>query len=141
MTQNNRLMISKIIEENHSVLLYGIAGVTTTVVDVGLFYLFAQIIKLNYLMANILAYIIATMYAFWVIKIFVFKNLCMKLNVVLKELLYFFLTRAFTGVLDSGIMIVGIEYIRMSKMPVKCISILVTTIINFCVSKYKIFRK
>lgn len=120
-------------------LLYGVAGISTTVLNFLVFYFLQE--KIYYVYANVIAYVAATLYAFFVIKYYVFKSNVKNLCDVLKELLQFTLARLFTGVLDTGILYLGVSCFDYERNIVKLTAIVCTITINFLASKYFIFKK
>ena len=62
-------------------------------------------------------------------------------NKVLKEFLFFALTRYITGLLDIGIMVIGVEVFKQDDKLLKIISNVIGIILNYITSKFLIFKK
>ena len=59
---------------NKEIILYVIFGVLTTIVNLIAYYLFSNIININYLISNAIAWIISVVFAYITNKFFVFNN-------------------------------------------------------------------
>ena len=62
-------------------------------------------------------------------------------NKILKEFLFFAFTRYITGVLDVGIMVIGVEIFKQDDKLLKIISNVIGIILNYITSKFLIFKK
>ena len=59
---------------NKEIILYVIFGVLTTIVNLIAYYLFSNIININYLISNAIAWIISVVFAYITNKFFVFNS-------------------------------------------------------------------
>lgn len=125
------------IKKYEEVILYLIFGVLTTIVNILVYYLLTKI-GLWYILSNILAWAIAVLFAFVTNRKFVFKS---KNNNMLKEFYLFVSARIFSGVIDTLIMFVGIDILKISDLIIKVFANVVVVIINYIFSKLIIFRK
>jgi putative flippase GtrA len=97
--------------------------------------------------ANILAWIIAFLFAFVVNKIFVFESRDKNIKIIGKEFLLFFLSRAFTGILEIVLLPLLIKIgISQSIFGIdgflaKLIVSVIVTILNYIFSKKIVFTK
>ena len=119
---------------------YIIFGVLTTVVNTLAYYICAHWFKLGTLISNIIAWALAVAFAFITNKKFVFKSISWERKVVLREAAAFFLCRIATGVLDSLIMVVGVDVLSINDFLVKCISNILVIVTNYIFSKWIIFN-
>ena len=85
-------------------ILYIIFGVLTTLVNIVVYYLMADVVFIYYLVANVIAWVSSVLFAFVTNKLFVFESKSWKGTVVLPEMGGFFLARFATGVVDMVLM-------------------------------------
>ena len=100
-----------------------------------------NVLHAPYIYVNVLAYCIATIYAFFVVKVFVFKSHNYARKNLLWEFFQFVGARLFTGILDTGIMFIGVSLMSLNDNYVKIGSLAITIAINFIVSKFWVFKK
>ena len=63
------------------------------------------------------------------------------LRSILNLFLFFALTRYITGLLDIGIMVIGVEVFKQDDKLLKIISNVIGIILNYITSKFLIFKK
>lgn len=115
---------------------YGIWGVTTVVFNMLSFVLLEYIF--TYQIANLISIIATKIFAYLVNKFFVFKT---KNGIVetLKEMVRFVMARAVTGVVDYFGLIFLVEVVTMPSSMGKALMIVITTVMNYILGKYKVF--
>ena len=133
--------ISKLLKKYREILLYCIVGGGTTVINLGAYYLFSRICSIQYLVSNVLAWITSFLFAFLANKIWVFENRSFERSVVIKEVVSFFSARVATGLLDMALLALFVDVIRLSDLVAKIIDLVITTIINYGLSKWIFKRK
>lgn len=121
--------------------LYGIFGVLTTLINIFSYYVFCDIFFVNYVISNIIAWILSVSFAFITNKIFVFNSRDFEIKNFIKEIISFFSSRIFTGLLDMGILFFGVTILGIEDMLVKVFSNVVVIILNFVLSKLFVFKK
>lgn len=121
--------------------LYGICGALSTILDVGLFWIFANIFDFHYLVANAIAWILAIIFSFLANKYFVFESKSFKRDVWVKEAAEFFCARGLACGIDMGGMYILVSVLDINKNYAKLIVTLVVIIINYIISKFWIFKK
>ena len=105
-------MIDKIvfyIKKYEDVLLYLIFGVLTTLVNFVTYYICYTKFHWINLVSNTVAWILSVMFAFITNKIWVFKSKSFQTELVLRELITFVVSRLSTWLLETVIMIVGVD--------------------------------
>ena len=116
---------------------YGVWGVVSTGINLALFYLFIKL-RMHYVVANVVSYIIAVAFSFVFNNKFVFEE--SGENTATKGV-KFFLMRAASIAIDSALLMFFCEIcglgILISKVTVSVIIILST----FVISKFFIFKK
>lgn len=119
---------------------YGICGALSTLLDIGVFWLLANVFNLYYLIANAIAWIIALFFSFLVNKYYVFESKSFKKEVWVKESVEFFGARGLACGIDMGGMYYLVSVIGVNKNYAKLIITVVVIIINYILSKYWIFK-
>lgn len=120
---------------------YGIFGVITTIVNFAVFWVLSDVLGVYYMIANVIAWVIAVAVAFVTNKLWVFESKNWKSTIWIPECIGFVTARLATGLLDMGLMYLMVSIIGMPKMCAKLISDVVVTIGNYVLSKLLVFRK
>ena len=120
---------------------YLVFGALTTVVNIAIFIIFAKVFNLSTTISNIIAWIIAVLFAYITNKILVFKAKKDTFKELLIEILFFFLARIFTLVLETIILVIFIDNLHFNSFIMKIISNIIVIIVNFILSKILIFKK
>ena len=82
---------------NKEIILYVIFGVLTTIVNLIAYYLFSNIININYLISNAIAWIISVVFAYITNKFFVFNSSYINKDVIIEEFIKFMNCRLISG--------------------------------------------
>ncbi len=122
-------------------VLYGICGALTTILDIGIFWVLANFTNLHYLVANAIAWVLAVTFSFVVNKYFVFESKSFAQSIWMKEAAEFFGARGLSCVIDMGGMFLLVSILGINKNIAKLIINLVVTVINYILSKFWIFKK
>ncbi|MEY8662982.1 GtrA family protein [Ligilactobacillus faecis] len=96
---------------------------------------------LNYLLANIIAYLIALLFTFITNKYLVFETKHHSLEQTLRELIAFLHIRFLSFLLDLGLMFLGVQVFLLYKDLAKLLDQIVCGILNYFFSKWLIFNK
>ncbi len=118
---------------------YGIIGVLTTIINIIFYYVFVDILKINYIISTILSWLVAVIFAFFGNKYVVFKN--NQTKGFWKELNYFMLTRYTTGIIDIFIMFLGVDLLKKNDFIIKIISNIIVIILNYILAKLFVFKR
>ena len=121
------------------IILYLIFGALTTLINVIVFYLFNDLIKIDYKISNVIAWKTSVIFAFITNKLVVFES--KNKNNIGKEITSFFIARIVSLVADMIMMIIMIDIMKFTSIIAKIISNVVVVIINYIFSKFIIFRK
>lgn len=132
----------KLFNKYKEVVLYLIFGVLTTLVSLLTYYgLTITLLDPNdafkLQLANIIAWVISVLFAFFTNKIFVFESK----NSTIKELPKFFGLRIITLLLDMLIMYIGVTRLLFNDKIVKLFSETFVIISNYIFSKLIVFKK
>lgn len=122
------------------VILYGIFGILTTVVNLGSFYILTNVIKLEENISNIIAILLAVIFAYFTNKDLVFNSNAKTLKQKIKQFTKFMSGRAFTMVVEW----VGCKLLFLTPIPQmlsKLAMTIIVIILNFFISKFFAFKK
>jgi putative flippase GtrA len=128
---------------NRETVLYIIFGVATTAVNYVVFYLLYNVLwsQSRSLEANAAAFVAAVIFAFVVNKLFVFASKSWKAGTVLPELWKFVSARILSGLMETGILFLFVELLKLPDGLVKVAAGVLVILLNYAVSKWLIFKK
>lgn len=127
-----------IYHKNEELWNYLIIGALTTVVSIGSYSIFSKLLKINYLISNVLSWIVSVIFAYFTNRWFVFHS---KEKKKFKEFIAFVSSRLLTLLLDSGLMIVGVDYLKIDDLLTKILVQIIIVISNYILSKLIVFKK
>lgn len=135
-------LIKRIIKKifTKEIIFYGIFGVLTTVVNLGVFQVLNGYFHLNNNIANVIAICVAVLFAYTTNKDLVFHSEASDLKEKSKEFVKFISGRAFTMVVEF----VGCALLfltPLNPMISKLIITVLVIILNFFISKFFAFKK
>ena len=148
-TENMINLISDYIEEVDNVswynkykegLLYLFFGGCTTLINIISFIIFRQF-KLSVDVSNVIAWLIAVIFAFITNKLFVFDSKNTDRKTVMKETISFLIARVISLGIDTGLLHLMIDFMKIHEVIAKVISNIVVIIVNYIFSKLFIFKK
>lgn len=134
-------LIAGLYERFRELFWYGVFGVLTTIINMAAFWLFSDALKVHYMVANVIAWVIAVAFAYVTNKLWVFESKSWERSVWIPECIGFVSARLATGLLDMGLMYLMISIIGVPKMWAKLVSNVVVIIGNYVLSKLVVFRK
>jgi len=115
---------------------YGIVGVSNTLISLGAYYALVHF-GVHYLIANLIAFILGTLNAYYWNNKYVFKA---KGN-SLSRLARVFAAYGFTLLLSTGLLYLMVDVIGISKFIVPIINLCITIPTNFLLNKFWAFKK
>ena len=122
------------------VILYGVFGIFTTIVNLGIFYLLTYILHLEENISNIIAILCAVIFAYITNKDLVFHSNAKLLKEKFMQFIKFMSGRAFTMIVEWG----GCLLLFLTPIPQmisKLAMTLIVIILNFFISKLLVFKK
>lgn len=123
------------------IILYIFFGGIVTLVNVAVFVFLTEICNIQYMIANIIAWVIAVAVAFVTNKVWVFESVSWKYPLWLKECYQFVMARLTTCIFDMGYMFVAVTVFDWNKTFSKIIANVFVIIANYVLSKFWIFKK
>lgn len=124
-------------EEICNYLISGFLGVVISIVSYGI----ARKIGFNITISNIISWILAVIFMYITNKIFVFKSKCESIRQLVKEFISFVIARLFTLFIETAILHIGYNLLKINDIIVKVIAQIVIIILNYIFSKLIIFKK
>lgn len=121
------------------IIRYGIAGGTTTLVNIGLYQGLA-LVGINYKAANLIAIATSKVYGYFVNKLFVFKSHCDTKKELFQEMRKYIVARGITGVADYIVLVFMVEVCSLDKVVSKYFVTAIVIILNYVLSKLMVFR-
>lgn len=139
MIRNLFIIMNKII--NRETISYLIFGILTTIVDAVTFFILNKMFKIEYILATIVAWVLAVLFAYITNKIWVFKSKSIKFSIVITEAISFFIARLVSLIFTIMWMIITVEFFKMDSMISKLLSNIFVVIMNYFFSKLFIFKR
>lgn len=120
------------------IINYLIVGGMTTLVSIGVYALCTKCFHVNYMIANVISWVISVLFAYITNRIFVFKS---KSENIILEVYQFFKYRIFSFLIEIFLMYVFVELISIDDMISKVIVQIIVIILNYVFSKLFVFKK
>ena len=117
--------------------LYIVFGVLTTIVNIVAYLFFARLLGIHYIISNIVAWVLSVLFAYVTNRIWVFES---KNSNIIKEMSLFFSGRIFSGIVDTGLMYVFIDFLSIGDFISKIVIQIIVVILNYLVSKLIVFK-
>ncbi len=123
------------------IINYLVVGVMTTLVSIVVYWVFTKLFHVNYMISNIISWILSVLFAYVTNKKFVFKSKCDSNKDVFIEVYQFFKYRILSFVIDVLLMYVFVELVTLDDMCAKVIVQIIVIILNYVFSKLFVFKK
>lgn len=120
---------------------YLVCGALATAVNIGVYSLFYYPLKFDNGTSNVIAWIVAAIFAYITNRIIVFDSQVNSKSGLAKEIVSFFGCRLLTLAVDQAIMIFTVDKLGWNGFLMKVLSNIIVIILNFVFSKIIIFRK
>lgn len=126
----------KLIEKYRDFLVYCIFGFMASVINIIVFNISHNNLKITLWLANTIAWLIANVFSFFVTKLYVFKTEMGNYKMMFKEGSYFLASRIFSLLFDDFFMIVAVMVLPLNNIIIKIIDQLVVGLFNYFSSKW-----
>ena len=120
------------------IINYLIFGVLTTLISIVTFAIFTKVFHIDYLISNVLSWIIAVLFAYITNKIYVFES---KSKKNIKEITSFFFFRIISLVMEMIILYVFVDILHIDDLVTKIIAQIIVIVSNYVFSKVFVFKK
>ena len=137
-------MIQKIralVEKHYDILAYLFFGVLTTVVNYLIYLPCYNLMNLSAAVSNILAWLVAVVFAYLTNKPFVFHSHDWSAKTVIPELGKFVGSRMASGGLETLVIFVTVDCLLWNGNVMKLVTSVLVVILNYVASKLLVFRK
>jgi putative flippase GtrA len=122
---------------DRELILYVFFGTLTFFVNVIVYFIFENLLGVNYIISNILAWFFSVLFAYVTNRIWVFES---KSTNIAKEMALFFGGRIFSGAVDTGLMYLFIDILTIGDMISKIVVQIIVVILNYVFSKLIVFK-
>ncbi len=126
-------------EKHKQKISYLFFGGLTTVVSIGTFVGFTRIIPLGELVANVLSWVFAVLFAFFTNRKWVFSENAE--GNIGKQLTRFCMGRFTTLLLEESILLIFVTILQMHDLAVKVVAQILVVVLNFIISKLFVFKR
>lgn len=126
---------------NRETISYAIAGVLTTLVNFISYYLFCNIMGIENLIANGIAWMIAVIFAYIVNDVWVFQTKQISTHSQFNKITKFFGARIISFIIEEAGMLLFVDIMHFNNLLVKAGLAVIVIVINYIFSKLFIFNK
>ena len=120
------------------IINYLIFGGLTTLISIVTYAIFAKVFHIDYLISNVLSWIIAVLFAYITNKIFVFES---KSKKNIKEITSFFFFRVVSLIMEMVILYIFVDMLHIDDLVTKIIAQVIVIVSNYVFSKVFVFKK
>lgn len=115
---------------------YIIFGIATTILNISLYLFLTEVLSVNYIVSNIVAWFVSVLFAYITNRIWVFES---KNENILYEMFKFYSGRIFTGVLETVLLIIFIDLLILDNTFSKIFVTILVIVSNYIISKKIVF--
>lgn len=126
-------------EKYKALILYGIFGVTTTIINV-VSYALLLFVGINVQIAVVFSWLLAVIVAYLTNRVWVFNSGAVTKLELLREFISFMLARLATLVVEMVIIWFGVQLLNQDPIVWKIIDNIVVIILNYIISKLIVFK-
>ena len=138
--ENNGFSIRALWVKYREIILYFIFGFLTFLISVATYTFCSRVLSLNELIANVVSWVIAVLFAFFTNRKWVFDG-----GDATKgfwgQMASFFGGRLFTLAVEELILLVFVTWLRFDDVVVKVVAQVVVIVLNYFISKFWVFKK
>ncbi|HIS90668.1 MAG TPA: GtrA family protein [Candidatus Faecisoma merdavium] len=120
------------------IINYLIFGVLTTLISIVTYAIFTKVFHIDYLISNVLSWIIAVLFAYITNKIYVFES---KSKKNIKEITSFFFFRVVSLIIEMIILYIFVDILHIDDLVTKIIAQIIVIVSNYVFSKVFVFNK
>jgi len=120
---------------------YILWGMLPTAINYIVYLLCRDVIHIHYAVGNVIAWLIAVLFSFYLNKRFVFQSKSWAGRIVLKELAQFMVARIFSVAAETGLLFLLVEQLHLDDRVTKVVVNILIIVANFFIGKLIIFKK
>lgn len=132
--------MKKLIEKYWDIISYLVFGVLTTAVNYVVYLPCYNLLGLSAAVSNAIAWVVAVAFAYLTNKPFVFKSHDWSMKTVMPELTKFVACRVGSGVLETGLLLVCVDWLGWDGNVMKLITSVLVVVLNYIGSKLLVFK-
>ena len=133
--------IMELVKKHWDIVTYLFFGVLTTLVNYAVYLPCYNLLGLSATVSNVIAWVVAVAFAYLTNKPWVFKSYDWSAKVVIPELAKFVACRVGSGVLETGIIFVFVDWLGFDGNVFKLITSVLVVVLNYVGSKLLVFKK
>lgn len=133
--------MKKLLEKYWDIISYLFFGVLTTAVNYVVYLPCYNLLGLSAAVSNAIAWVVAVAFAYLTNKPFVFKSYDWSMKTVVPELTKFVACRVGSGVLETALLLVCVDWLGWDGNVMKLITSVLVVVINYIGSKLLVFKK
>lgn len=133
--------IKQLIQKYYDVLAYLVFGVLTTLVNYAVYIPLLVLGGFSAAASNAVAWVVAVAFAYLTNKPFVFRSKDWSLKTVVPECARFVGSRVASGVMETVILFVFVDWLGMNGTIWKLITSVMVVVANYVFSKFLVFAK
>lgn len=133
--------LKQLFQKHREIILYIFFGCCTTAVNYITYFLCVNIFSIDYIISNIIAWIVGVLFAYFTNRGMVFQSQVSGTKNFLKEMTAFFGARLFSLIVETVLLYVFVNWLLMNAFIAKLILAVVVVILNYIASKLFVFRK
>ena len=122
-------------------LLYLFFGGISFLLNIVLYWIFAHLLYINPLIANIISWILCVAFAYITNRAWVFSNKAIGVKGIVRETMSFVAGRLATLGMEELILYLGIMVLGINDIAVKISAQILVVICNYVISKWFVFKK
>lgn len=126
--------------KHYDILVYLVFGVLTTVVNYLVYLPCYNLLHLSSAVSNVLSWAVAVAFAYLTNKPFVFRSHDWSAKTVVPELMKFIGTRLGSGGLETLILLIFVDWLKMNGNIWKFLTSVLVVVLNYVGSKLLVFR-
>ena len=134
------MKIKSLLIRYKELLLYGVFGVLTTLINMLVYFLCRQF-GMGVVPADVVAWVMAVAFAYITNKLFVFESKSFEGRLLLREIGEFVTARLASLLVDVAILYVTVQLLNWWELPMKIAANVIVIVMNYIFSKWIIFRK
>ncbi len=130
----------KLYEKYKNIILYGIFGVFTTLVNIVTYWVLAHPLHMEVMLSTVAAWFAAVLFAYFTNRKWVFHSKACTQKEITKEVGSFFACRLATGIVDWLCMLIFVDALQFNDVMIKVAANVIVIALNYVASKMVIFK-
>ena len=131
--------IKKLIDKYKEIILYGIFGVITVIINLILYKLFLEL-NIYYVVSSLISYVIASLISYFFNTYFVFNSEKLNLKGELARIAKYFIVRIWSVIVDTLLLMLAVEVFKLDEFYAKPVVSVVVITMTFILNR-KILKK